>query len=370
MPYTIEIDGVIGIDVWPSMISRELRNAAGEDVEILFSSPGGYIDDGLAIFNLINDYEGKTTAKIIGMAASMASYIPLAANKVIAKSNAVYMIHDALTALYGNEAEHIDVASLLGRYSNLLAEIFAKKTGKSKEEIRALMRAETYFFGSEMLEAGFVDEIEEAGGNIGNKADIVLDAKSKVENTVLELKDIEKRKVENNNKVAAMLKPKNEVEPNGAKPEPKQEPDNSAQAHNNETEVNMTLDEFLAQNPEAKAQYDERLKNAKTEGAAEINRIVARSSVVFESEVYAKNPKLVNLAVKALKGEVSADAVDIALSVIDIETESNNSAAADTETPDETPAGETQALNPDKPKNVEDMQEMIAGMKGKKKGGE
>jgi len=84
MTKQIEIDGEIGWDVSPSMVSKQLKEANGEDVEILFSSPGGFIDDGLAIFNMIHDYKGKTTAKIIGMAASMASYIPLAADRVIA----------------------------------------------------------------------------------------------------------------------------------------------------------------------------------------------------------------------------------------------------------------------------------------------
>ena len=209
MPNTIEIDGIIGLDVWPSLISEKLREAKGEDVEILFSSPGGYIDDGIAIFNLIHDYEGKTTAKIIGVAASMASYIPLAADKVIAKSNAVYMIHDALGSLYGNEAEHAKMAKILGGFSNMLADIYVKKTGKTKNEIRALMREESYFFGSEMLDAGFVDEIDEVEVKGAEKDDVVLDAMAKVEMMTSKVRE----KPENYEKIAALLKDEDSTTP-------------------------------------------------------------------------------------------------------------------------------------------------------------
>ena len=181
MPNTIEIDGVIGFDVLPSDISAQLKKFKGKPVNILFSSPGGIISDGLAIFNHIHDYKGETTAVIIGMAASMASYIPLAADKVIAKSNAVMMIHDPLIFTYGNQREHEKAAKILGGFANMLSDIYAKKTGKSLEEIRAIMDEESFFFGSEMLDAGLVDEIDDIEINTKGKDDTVLDAMLKFE---------------------------------------------------------------------------------------------------------------------------------------------------------------------------------------------
>lgn len=316
MPKIIEIDGIIGIDVWPSMISRELRAAAGEDVELLFSSPGGYIDDGLAIFNLIHDYEGRTTAKIIGVAASMASYIPLAADKVIAKSNAVYMIHDALMATYGNEAEHTKTAKILGGFSNLLADIYAKKTGKTVDKIRALMQDESYFFGSEMLDAGFVDEIDEIEVNDEReKDDVVLDVMMKVELATGKVKE----KPEDYSKIAALL-PKSQAS-GPAKPANKR---SSAESKNPNEEKHMdpktmTLAEFLAQNSGANAEHQKALDDAKAEGntegiaakQAEIDRI--HPLITAEGASAA----LIESGFKALKGESSVDSF---VAIADYET--------------------------------------------------
>jgi ATP-dependent Clp endopeptidase proteolytic subunit ClpP len=204
MTNTIEIDGVIGWDVFPSEVSAQLKKFKGEPVDILFSSPGGYISDGLAIFNHIHDYAGETTAIIIGMAASMASYIPLAADKVVAKSNAVMMIHDPLVFTYGNQREHEKAAKILGGFANMLADIYAKKSGKSLEEIRAIMDEESFYFGSEMLEAGFVDEIDEIEVPTKEKDDSVLDAMLKFEVAA----DRIKTKPEDYSKIAAYFSAK------------------------------------------------------------------------------------------------------------------------------------------------------------------
>lgn len=201
MPNTIEIIGVIGWDVFPSEISVQLKKFKGEPVQILFSSDGGYVSDGLAIFNLIHSYKGETTAIIIGVAASMSSYIPLAANKVIAKSNAVMMIHDPIMGVYGTQAEHEKIAKILGGFANMLADIYAKKTGKSIDEIRSIMQEESFFFGSEMLAAGLVDEIDEIEINSKNKDDTIIDAMIKFEMASNRIKT----KPEDFNKIAAYL---------------------------------------------------------------------------------------------------------------------------------------------------------------------
>jgi hypothetical protein len=110
------------------------------------------------------------------------------------------MIHDAIAFLYGNEQEHEKIAKILGGFSNLLADIYVKKTGKTKDEIRSLMRAESYFFGSEMMDAGFVDEIEEVGEK-GDKDETVLQALARVEMTASRVKE---RPV-NYQKIAALM---------------------------------------------------------------------------------------------------------------------------------------------------------------------
>lgn len=155
----IPISGVIGWDVTGSQIRGLLKEANGEEIEIQLASVGGLVFDGLEIYNLIKNYEGKKTARLVGVSASMGSYIPLAADRIIAEENSVVMIHNAWGGAIGQASDLRAEANVLDGLSAILAEAYAKKTGKTSEEIHAAMDAETWFFGHEMVEFGLVDEI-------------------------------------------------------------------------------------------------------------------------------------------------------------------------------------------------------------------
>ena len=117
------------------------------------------IYDGLEIFNLIRNYKGEKTTRLMGMAASMASYIAMAADAVIAEDNAIFMIHNAWGVAMGDQNDMQKMSDILDGFSGLIAKAYAKKSGKSMEDVRALMDGETYLFGQEAMDAGFVDEI-------------------------------------------------------------------------------------------------------------------------------------------------------------------------------------------------------------------
>ncbi|MCK5604096.1 Clp protease ClpP [Candidatus Pacearchaeota archaeon] len=158
----IVIDGIIGIHSDGDDIRAGLAAANGEPVRFDISSPGGFVFAGLEMFNLIRDYPGHTEVRIMGLAASMASYIALAADKITAHDNAVFMIHNALTVVIGNHNDMRTEADRIERLSNMLAKAYSNQTRKPLAEIRAMMDAETFLFGDEMLHAGFVDELVES----------------------------------------------------------------------------------------------------------------------------------------------------------------------------------------------------------------
>jgi len=155
----ITISGVIGWDVLASDVREKLDALGGADVEIIVSSPGGFVSEGLEIFNLIRNYAGKTVSRLSGYAMSMASYIPLAADRVVAEDNAVYMIHNVRGGVWGDHNEVLREGKFMQSLSRLFAKTYAKRTGKDLDEVVALMDDETYFFGEEMVAAGFVDEV-------------------------------------------------------------------------------------------------------------------------------------------------------------------------------------------------------------------
>lgn len=155
----INISGVIGWDAMPDDLRKALKEANGGDVEILISSPGGFVSDGIEMFNLIRNYAGHTTARLSGFAMSMASYIPLAAKKIIAEDNAVFMIHNARGGVFGDHNDILKYGETTKAISGLLARAYVKRTGKSLKAVQQMMDDETYFFGQDMVDHGFIDEL-------------------------------------------------------------------------------------------------------------------------------------------------------------------------------------------------------------------
>lgn len=155
----ILIDGEIGWETTDKEFINLLKSEKG-DVEIEINSGGGSVFQGISIFNAIKAYDrGEVTVTITSLAASIASYIALAADKVKAYDNAVYMIHNASVMAWGDHRELTKKASILSGLTSIIAKAYTDKTGKSESEIETLMNDETFFYGSEMLDGGFIDEI-------------------------------------------------------------------------------------------------------------------------------------------------------------------------------------------------------------------
>ena len=165
----INISGEIGWDVMPEDIKKQLNDAKGKDIEVQVASPGGFVFDGIEIFNAFRDYKkqypkAQMMLTIKGLAASMASYLAVnpAFDLVAAEDNAVFMIHNAWGGAVGDYREMKKSAEVLEGISDLLGQAYAKKTGKKKEEIKKAMDDESWYFGEELKEYGFVDEIIKA----------------------------------------------------------------------------------------------------------------------------------------------------------------------------------------------------------------
>ncbi len=153
---TLYISGFIGEDVTPADFREQLKDAAGESLLIVINSPGGYVFDGREIYREIENYAGKVEVQIL-LAASMASVMAMAADVISVGPDAVMMIHRASGISIGNAKDHAAESVLLERLDNQLAETYSRRTGKSVEEILNLMDETTYFFGKEIVDAGFGD---------------------------------------------------------------------------------------------------------------------------------------------------------------------------------------------------------------------
>lgn len=147
----IEITGVVGFDTTYEVIAKQLDSAKG-NVEILINSPGGYVYDGIAIYNSIKKYDrGKTTIKVLGLSASIASYIMLAGNELILEENSVVMIHNPSICVMGDYRKLRNAYTNIEKLRNLMSNAYSKYTGIEKADIETMMDAETFFIGKDEL---------------------------------------------------------------------------------------------------------------------------------------------------------------------------------------------------------------------------
>ena len=136
-----------------------LKEHEGSDVTIHLDSQGGSVSDGLAMYNAIMQHDGEVTIHIDTIAASIATVIASAASKVIINSNAKYMIHRCWTQAMGNCKDFRSTADVMEMMDGDIADTYAERTGKSKEELLAMMDAETWMNADEALAQGFVDSV-------------------------------------------------------------------------------------------------------------------------------------------------------------------------------------------------------------------
>ena len=130
-------------------------------IQLMINSPGGDAFDGVAMVNVLRAHQARTVAVVQGIAASAASFIATAADELIMAPNSTLMIHDAWGLCVGNADDMLSMGAVLDQLSNNIADIYAAKTGKPTDEMRTLMRAETWFTATEAVAAGLADSVQE-----------------------------------------------------------------------------------------------------------------------------------------------------------------------------------------------------------------
>ena len=153
----------------PSKVINALPKDGG-DVEVYISSGGGDIFSGSEIYTALKEYKGNVTVKIVGLAASAASVIAMGAGKVLMSPTAQMMIHNVSTTVGGDYRDFERTAEILKSANQSVANAYKQRTGKSDEELKSLMDAETWMTAQESVSQGFADEImfenESFGGTL------------------------------------------------------------------------------------------------------------------------------------------------------------------------------------------------------------
>jgi ATP-dependent Clp protease protease subunit len=113
--------------------------------------------DGIAIYNRLKQFKGDVTVYIDGLAASIASIIALAGDKIYIGEGALYMVHLPWTFAFGNRMDLDNTVNRLMDVEEQMISIYSKKSGLDRAEVKALLEAETWMGADEAIEKGFVD---------------------------------------------------------------------------------------------------------------------------------------------------------------------------------------------------------------------
>ena len=178
---TITIYEPIGYDWWTGegvtakRISGALRSMGGKDVTVMINSPGGDVWEGLAIYNLLREYSGKVTVKIIGLAASAASFIAMAADEIQIARAGFLMIHNAWSVAMGNKNDMREYADFLDQIDQTIADIYHVRTGIDVDDLSDQMDAETWINGTTAIDQGFADSFLSSDAVIEDASNVAID---------------------------------------------------------------------------------------------------------------------------------------------------------------------------------------------------
>ncbi len=259
----------------PNDLREGLEEAAGEEVVIEINSPGGVCVYGYEMYTILKEYEGRTTAHVIS-AMSAATLLVCAADEALISDTGIFMIHNVQSMAEGDYRDMQMEADALREFNAGIINAYVRKTGKSREEIQQLMDSSSYMSPQTAIEQGFIDGYlfgdPNAGGGSGENlaekivaADIPVIPEDKAKSIIQAIRlsaagmsDGWEKDVKNGWK-------KEEVAPvqqNG------QRTDMTAVSDKPEEggKTNMTLEEFLKENPEAKGEIESMTATALAEG--------------------------------------------------------------------------------------------------------
>lgn len=161
----ITMFGPIGEDFWTGdgvtakRVTAQLRAIGARPVEVHINSFGGDMFEGLAVYNVLREHPFDITVKVMGIAASAASIITMAGNRVEIGTGSFIMIHNCSVMGGGNRHDFAEMAAFLEPFDVAMAGVYAERTGLDVKAIAKMMDDETYLSGATAVDKGFADAI-------------------------------------------------------------------------------------------------------------------------------------------------------------------------------------------------------------------
>lgn len=146
-----------------SQFMKQLDEVTQDAVRIVVSinSPGGNVFDAFAIYNALRRHKLPVDARVDGVAASAASLILMAGDRIIMPENAMIMIHNAWMGAVGTADELRTMADMMDKAGDGIVAAYVGKSGQSEERVQEMMNETTWMTALEAQALGFCDLIEE-----------------------------------------------------------------------------------------------------------------------------------------------------------------------------------------------------------------
>lgn len=183
------------------------QNPEVNEIRVRINSPGGYLMDGISIFNAIRNASKPCNTYIDGVAASSAGIIAMAGKKRYISDFGRLMVHAPSVA--GEEREKMDPKTIesLDQFQDVIVSILSANSKCSPAKAKSYVEAETWFNANDALKNGFVDEIIKTGREIES----IINELNKVTNAAQVFNTIQKFISQKPNEMSKLIDIKNKL---------------------------------------------------------------------------------------------------------------------------------------------------------------
>ena len=164
----LNLNGYIDDEVWfgdeitPESLHELLYgadNQFSDDVHIRLNSYGGSCNAATRMFDDVRAYPGNVKLTVSGTAASAATVLAMAADKLEMTLGSLWMIHDPSIIALGNERDLMDAINLLRACKESILNVYGKRCRRRREDVAEMMSATTWMDAQTALDHGFIDAV-------------------------------------------------------------------------------------------------------------------------------------------------------------------------------------------------------------------
>lgn len=150
--------------VTAAVFKRQLDGIKAKIIRLKINSPGGDVFDGIAMHNDLLAHAARVEVHVTGLAASAASVIAMAGDRIVMAPNSFLMIHNAWTIAMGDKSDFEHTAGVLKQIDDALARTYVARSDQKLADIVRMMDEETWMDGPRAVELGFADASDDSGG--------------------------------------------------------------------------------------------------------------------------------------------------------------------------------------------------------------